>query len=82
MDRKNEKTLVALGEEELSSVAGGNALAAALGPLSTALAVDAKQMSNLASVFQGQQVTTVGIGGPAFTGLTSQDASVVQGNVG
>ena len=83
MDRKNEKSLVALGESELSTVAGGGSgpLAAAFGPFSTALAVDASSMTNNALILQDQQVTTVGIGGPAITGVTSQGASIVQANV-
>ena len=82
MAHKNE-TLAVIRDEELSTVAGGGSgpLAAALGPFSTALAVDASSMTNNAAILQDQQVTTVGIGGPAITGVTSQGASIVQANV-
>jgi hypothetical protein len=69
MDRKNEKTLVALGEEELSAVAGG-APTALSGPLSTALAVDASQHVNTGVIVGVQVPITIAVGGDASSAGT------------
>jgi hypothetical protein len=78
MDRKNEKTIVAIADEELSTVAGGDALGATAGPFSPNIVVDASPHINTATFVQLALPTLVNFGGAATQGSLMQAGAATQ----
>jgi hypothetical protein len=78
MDRKNEKVLLPLGDEELSTVAGGEALGFTLGAFSPNFVLDASQHINNANLIQVAAPTLVNVGGVAAQGPITQVGAITQ----
>jgi len=78
MDRKNEKTIVAIADEELSTVAGGDAAGVTAGPFSPNFVADASQHFNTANLVQVALPTLVNVGGAAAQGPITQVGAIVQ----